>query len=138
MVTPITDIMTSDPTTVDLRDPVSDALRAFESAPYHHLIVMDGAEPVGMVSTTDVLRVLHELDEVPGRSFREYIDQQYTIDDLMTPELHSIPITGTVRDAAISLSQGTYHSVAVLDDQRLAGIVTTTDLARYLSALSDE
>jgi acetoin utilization protein AcuB len=137
-MTPITTIMTSDPTTIDLRNPVSDVLRSLESAPYHHLIVMDDDKPVGMVSTTDVLRLLHELDEHTDRTFRDYVDQQYTIDDVMTPELHSIPITGTVRDAAVALSQGTYHSVAVLDDQRLAGIVTTTDLARHLAALSED
>ena len=39
----------------------------------------------------------------------------------------------TVRDAAALLSDGSFHSVVVLDfDGALAGIVTTTDLARYL------
>jgi len=41
-----------------------------------------------------------------------------------------------VRDAAAQFSDGSFHSVVVLDDGgAVIGIVTTTDLARYVRDL---
>jgi len=44
----------------------------------------------------------------------------------------TMPVTGTVRDAAQLLSSNGFHSVPVVDGKNLAGIVTSTDLIRYL------
>jgi CBS domain-containing protein len=41
-------------------------------------------------------------------------------------------VSGAVRDAAVILSQGGFHSVPVVDGTRLAGIVTSSDLIHYL------
>ncbi len=133
-MTKISDIMTKDPTTIDVRDPLTDALRALDNAPYHHLIVTEDYEPIGMVSSTDIFRLLHELDADMDGSFSSYLDQQYTLEDAMSPELYSVQHGDSVADAARLLSSGSYHSVAVLDGRDLVGIVTTTDLAKYIVA----
>jgi CBS domain-containing protein len=133
-MTKISDIMTREPNTIDVRDPLTDALRALDNAPYHHLIVMENYEPIGMVSSTDIYRLLHELDADMDGSFSSYLDQQYTLEDAMSPGLHSVQIDDTVADAARLLSSGSFHSVAVLDETDLVGIVTTTDLAKYIVA----
>ena len=131
-MTPVTEIMTLDPTTVDRGDALSDAMRALDSAPYHHLVVTENDKPVGMLSTTDLVRLLHELDLDFDGPLRNSIDEYYTIEDAMTAELRSITVEASVRDAAAALAQGGFHSVVVLDGDSLAGIVTTTDLARYV------
>ncbi|MCP3938548.1 MAG: CBS domain-containing protein [Actinomycetia bacterium] len=131
-MTPVKKIMTVDPTTIDRADPLSAAMSALESAPYHHLVVTENDQPVGMLSTTDLVRLLHDMEfEIDG-PLRNTIDEYYTIEDAMSVGLQSISATSSVRDAAIILSQGTFHSIVVLDEDRLAGIVTTTDLARYI------
>ncbi len=133
-MTKISEIMTTDPTTIDVRDRLSDVLQALDSAPYHHLIVLENYEPIGMVSSTDVYRLLHELDaDIDGR-FYSYLDQQYSIEDAMSTGLHSVQASESVADAARLLSNGSFHSVAVLDGTDLVGIVTTTDLAKYIVA----
>jgi CBS domain-containing protein len=131
-MTKISEIMTTEPTTVDVRDRLSDVLRALDSAPYHHLIVLENHEPIGMVSSTDIFRLLHELDADMDGGFNSYIDLQYSIEDAMSPGLHSVQTTDSVADAARILSNGGFHSVAVLDGTDLVGIVTTTDLAKYI------
>ncbi|MFM7834732.1 MAG: CBS domain-containing protein [Planctomycetaceae bacterium] len=50
----------------------------------------------------------------------------------MRTDVVTMPATGTVRDAAVILSRGGFHSVPVVDGTRLAGIVTSTDLIHYL------
>ena len=64
------------------------------------------------------------------------LDHQFTIDDAMTAELLTLPESATVHDAAELLADSRRHSVLVLAaDGSLAGIVTTTDLVRYLRDL---
>ena len=43
----------------------------------------------------------------------------------------SLPTSSTVRDAAQLLSNQGFHSVPIIDGQKLVGLVTSTDLIRY-------
>ncbi len=132
-MTQVTGIMTTDPTTIERSDPVSDAFRALAQAPYHHLIVTDHERPIAMVSSTDLLRLMHDADGSDQRSVYDYLDREFTIDDAMSSDLQTVPDTATVQEAAAVLADGSLHSVVVVDAAgHLAGIVTTTDLARYV------
>lgn len=133
-MTQVTAIMTTDPTTIDRIDPVSDAFRALSRAPYHHLVVTDGDRPVGMVSSTDLLQLVNEVGGVGGdRSMYDHLDQEFTIDGAMSSDLRTLPHSATVQEAAAVLAEESFHSVVIVDDEgELAGIVTTTDLARYV------
>lgn len=131
-MTLVTQIMTIDPTTIDRTDRLSDAMRALDSAPYHHLVVTENDRVVGMLSTTDIVRLLHELDLEFDGPLSNSIDEFYSIEDAMSTKLHSIDAEATVKQAAEMLAQGSFHSLVVLDGEELAGIVTTTDLARYI------
>lgn len=136
MTTPITDIMTPDPSTIERSEPLSQAYRLLKRAPFHHLVVVEGDQPVGIIATSDILRLVYDIDGTDDRSLRTYIDHQFTIDDGMSVDLQTLSADATVRDAAALLSDGSFHSVLVLDiDGTVAGIVTTTDLARFLRDL---
>lgn len=130
----ITDVMTPEPRTVERSEPLSEAYQLLRHAPFHHLVVVEGDEPVGMLATSDILRLVYDIDGTDDRALQTYIDHQFTIDDAMTVDLHTLGLDATVRDAAALLAKGSFHSVLVLDDEgTLAGIVTTTDLARFIT-----
>ena len=68
-----------------------------------------------------------------ARTVDAVLDSQLRLADLMHSEPQTIRDTATVRDAAHALAHGTFHSLPVVDaDGTLAGIVTSTDLIRYL------
>ena len=137
-MTKVSEIMTKEPTTIDVRDPLTDALRALESASFHHLVVTEHDQPIGMVSSTDIYRLLHELDLEADGSWGSYLDQQYTLEDAMSTDLRTVQADDSVVDAARALSNGSFHSVVVLEESDLVGIVTTTDLARYIVDTASE
>jgi signal-transduction protein with cAMP-binding, CBS, and nucleotidyltransferase domain len=58
--TPIAECMTADPITVNLRDPISVALKWMQKGGYRHLPVVVDGKPVGILS---VKRVVHYLVE---------------------------------------------------------------------------
>jgi CBS domain-containing protein len=133
---PITSIMTAAVVSIDLDQPLSDAYHALQGAPYHHIPVLDGDRPVGMISSTDVLKLVYDVDGASDKMLTSMLDHQFTIDDAMTSELTTLTESATVHDAAEILSDSRRHSILVLDvDGSLAGIVTTTDLVRYLRDL---
>lgn len=127
--------MTAEPRTIERTDPISDAYRVLESAPFHHLVVVEGDEPIGMLSTADILRLVYDADGTDERRLRTYLDHQFTIDDAMTKELRTLSSEATIRDAAVAMENGDIHSVVVVDDGSLTGIVTTTDLVRFIRDL---
>jgi CBS domain-containing protein len=58
---PVRDVMSPDPVTVNLKDPIAVAVRRMEEGGYRHLPVVDGAgRPVGVLS---VKRIVHYLAE---------------------------------------------------------------------------
>lgn len=128
----ITEVMTPSPRTIERTDPISQAWAVLDDAPFHHLVVVEGDQPVGMLSSADILRLVYDVDGSDERRLRTYLDHQFVIDDAMTPDLRTLSSEATVQDAASALAGGDIHSVVVVDEGRLTGIVTTTDLVRYL------
>jgi CBS domain-containing protein len=73
-----------------------------------------------------------EFGNQDSRSLDAVLDHTYRLTDVMKAEPVTIPVSGTVRDAANVLSRGEFHSLPVVDGRKLAGMVTSTDLIRYL------
>ncbi|MFT6289595.1 MAG: CBS domain-containing protein [Ilumatobacter sp.] len=131
--TPITKVMTTDLTTIQGGQRISAAYEIFKHATIHHLPVLDGESQVGVLSSTDILRLAYDVDGTDDRSLESLLDHRFTIDNAMTPDPSSLPDTATVKEAAEILSDGSIHSVIVLERRGgAAEIVTTTELARFL------
>jgi len=125
--------MSTDLTTIQRGQRISEAYEIFKHAPFHHLPVLDGDSPVGVLSSMDILRLAYDVDGTDDRTLGVFLDHQYTIDDAMTPDPSSLPDTATVKEAAELLRDGAIHSVIVVDQSGgVSGIVTTTDLVQFL------
>ena len=130
---PVSHVMTKDPVVLEAGDSLSKARKMFEESGVHHLPVLRGSELVGILSWTDFLRVsFGEFGNQDVRSLDAVLDHTRKLQDVMRTDVVTMPVTGTVRDAAVILSRGGFHSVPVVDGTRLAGIVTSTDLIHYL------
>jgi CBS domain-containing protein len=128
--------MTTAIVSIDLDQPLSEAYHALRGAPFEHIPVLDVDRPVGMLSSTDILRLVYDVEGVNDKMLTTMLDHQFTIEDAMSSDLVTLPATATVHDAAEILANGRVHSILVLDDAgKLLGIVTTTDLVRYLRDL---
>lgn len=84
-----------------------------------------------MLSSTDILRVSYQYG-TDDRQTDAMLDHTVTVSELMK-EPTCVKRTETVRDAVRVLAEGTFHSLPVTTDSgELVGIVTTTDVMRYL------
>ena len=131
---PIKHVMSDNIHAVQQGQAVSDVFSLVHENNIHHVPVLDGKKLVGIVSSTDLMKLSVGTQNYDSSGLWAYLDTQYEIIDIMTADPKTLHVSGTVRDAAEALSNGSYHSLPVTNDERqLVGMVTSTDLIRYLS-----
>ena len=133
---PISDIMTTDVVTLTTNDDLVTAEETFKKNRIRHIPIVSGDNILGMLSYTDLMRISfadaidddeYEVDTMVYNMFR--------IEQVMVRDVVSVPPTATVREVAQFLAQKEFHALPVVDDGKLVGIVTTTDLIRFLIEL---
>jgi CBS domain-containing protein len=130
---PVSNIMTADVTTVHVGQKLSDVRKLFAEGKFHHVPVVDGQRLVGVISTTDLIKLTFEAFGQDARAIDAILDHQFSIAQAMQTNLTVVGVKDTVRQAAELLSGGQFHSLPVVDvEGNLQGIVTSTDLIRYL------
>jgi CBS domain-containing protein len=132
----LADVMTTDPVTVHLGQAISDVYGMLQSQSFHHVPVVNGATPVGLISATDILKLVYDIEGSDDRMLRTFLDHQFTLEDAMSTELITVKQDEPLRIAVDHMSNGAVHSVLVVDDGGdLVGIVTSTDLIQQLGDL---
>ncbi|MGE0784263.1 MAG: CBS domain-containing protein [Sandaracinaceae bacterium] len=129
---PIKSIMSDQVFTVHTGQKLSDARKLMVQHGMHHVPVVSGDRLVGLLAASDILGLSVEGVGSDQRAMDAYLDHQFSIEDQMIKDVRTLEKDGTIRDAAELLADGKFHAVPILDDGALAGIVTTTDLVRYL------
>jgi CBS domain-containing protein len=56
----------------------------------------------------------------------------FTIEHVMAKNIVSVSSETTIKETAEILAKREFHAIPVVDDEKLVGIVTTTDLINYL------
>ncbi len=131
---PLSTVMTKDPTTVNVTNKLSEVRKLMSDGSIHHVPVVSGTKLVGLLSATDMVRLSFSAYGADARAVDAMLDHEFTIEKVMSTELTTLKTSQKVRDAAAVLSSGNFHSIPVVDDDgNLAGIVTSTDLIRYLA-----
>jgi len=131
--TPVSKIMTSDVITINHKDDLVTAERLFKEKKIRHIPVVSGDEIQGMLSYTDLLRISYA-DAVYGdeEDVDTVVYNMFTIEQVMAKNLISVNSTTTIKEVAEILSKKEFHALPVVDNNKLVGIVTTTDLINYL------
>ncbi len=111
------DIMTSNPETVDARQSAAYAVEKMQNGGYSQIPVLRGTQIVGMVTERDVIRNLqHDMSAL-------------SVQAVMSPEGVPTVDPGTPADIAADLLQ-TYQAILVQSQGRLQGIVTRSDVMK--------
>lgn len=130
---PVSNIMSSQMLTVHTAQKVSEVYELLTENNIRHVPVVNGNELVGLISSTDMMKLSLDAYGTPDSASTEYLDSQFSITDVMSTELNTVKSDDSIRTAAEKLSTGAQHSLPVVDaDGMLVGIVTTTDLINYL------
>ncbi len=130
----ISKIMTTNIIAVHQGQKLSDVRHIIVDSNIHHVPVVDGKKLVGLISFTDFMKLNIVISGADERTIDSIVDQQFTIQDIMTTELTTVKNTNSVRQASKILAESNFHSLPVINEQEeIVGIVTMTDLIQYFN-----
>jgi len=130
---PVSTIMTKNIIKLAISDDLSKAESLFKHHKIRHIPVVNGATIIGMLSYTDLLRIsfadaIDEDEEVVDTT----VYNMFTVEQVMAKKLITISPETTIKEAAEILASKEFHALPVCEGHLLVGIITTTDLIKYL------
>ena len=128
----VSSIMTSDVQTVSVNNSLQEANDLFSKHHIRHIPVVSGEKLIGILSHTDILRISFGNtfgDEQTGGD--QAIFDMLSINQVMKHSPVTVSPDDTLKDAAQVLADREFHALPVVQDDRLVGIITTTDLIKY-------
>jgi len=120
----VAEIMSKNIVTIEGGATVLFAARLMEEKNVGGLPVADAGNPVGMLTERDLVRRVLARGLDPNK---------VTVNEVMSSPLVSIPPDAFVEDASDLMVRHKVRRLAVIESGRLVGIVTGTDLARFVS-----
>ncbi len=132
--TPISDVMTKHVLAVGVDAKLSEVRQLLTGEDIHHVPVVEGRRPVGIISSRDLVQLVREAGaSQAGLGIDDLLDRAGNLSEVMTRDLVTMRSDEAVDRAIDLIADGSIHSVLVVDlDHRLVGIVTDTDLLDYL------
>ncbi len=130
---PVSSIMTQNVVKLNLSDDLTKAESLFKKHHIRHIPVVNGNVILGMLSYTDLLRI----------SFADAVDEDedvvdatvynmFSVEQVMARNLVKVSPDATIKEVAEILATKEFHALPVVEGDLLVGIVTTTDLIKYL------
>lgn len=131
--TPVSMIMTESVITLKKKDRLETAEMLFKKHKIRHIPVVSGDEVVGILSYTDLLRIsFADITDNFEESADVLIYNMFTIKQIMSQHVVTVSSSQSIKDVAKIFACREFHALPVVDDNKLVGIVTTTDLIKYL------
>lgn len=132
VLTPVSDIMTKNVVKLNSTDHLSKAEALFKAHHIRHIPVMQDQKVVGMLSYTDLLKVsladFGDNDECV--EFTVY--NVFSLEQVMTKNVVTVFPYTPIKEVAEILSAHDFRALPVIYENELVGMVTTTDLIKYL------
>ena len=132
---PISMIMTKDVITLNKTDRLDTAGLLFKRHKIRHIPIVEATKIIGMLSYTDLLRLsFADMTDIDNDSSDTTVYGMLTIEQVMKQNVVSVSSTKSIKEVAEILAVQEFHALPVVDKNDLKGIVTTTDLIKYLIA----
>ena len=119
----IRDIMEKDVITIENDKTAQDAAKIIAENDISFLVVMNDGIPQGVLSESDFVRRIAVEDKKSS---------QVLVSEIMSYKFRSVGPTTTIEDAIQKMLNKNIRRLLVLDNEKLVGVVTQTDLASYL------
>ena len=124
----IADVMTKSVISVDASITINEAAKMMEDTKVGAVIVMENNTPVGIVTDRDFsVKVAAHAYQITS-----------PIKQIMSAPLFSINSDETVRTAADLMHDRGIRKLPVIDDEKVVGIITSTDIVNLLAVCVEE
>ena len=119
----IRDIMEKDVITIENDKTAQDAAKIIAEKDISFLVIMNDGKPEGILSESDFVRKIAAEDKIAS---------EIKITEVMSYKFRSVAPTTTIEDAIQKMLNNNIRRLIILDNEKLVGVITQTDLASYL------
>ena len=129
---PVKEIMTKEVFTVQENEKLSAVVDIFRKHKIRHIPVLSGRKITGIISRTDINRLtfgaLFENQEGADEAVLEIL----SLNQVMTSKPKVVSEEDSIKEIAEIFATEEFHALPVVANGELKGIVTTTDVIKYL------
>lgn len=129
--TPISKIMSNDIITVNKTQSIREVSDIIEDKNIHHVPVVSRDKVIGILSKVDLQKISF-VNSYDNDGLTTAMYDNFNIEQVMTKDVKVVQKSDTIYEVATILSKNEFHSLSVVEEEKLARIVTTTDLIKYL------
>ena len=119
----IRDIMEKNVITIDYDKTALEAAEIISEKNISFLVIMKEGLPIGVLSESDFVRKVAAEDKKAS---------EIKISEVMSYKFRSVGPTTTIEDAIQKMLNNNIRRLLILDNDKLVGVITQTDLASYL------
>jgi len=119
----VRDIMEKNVITIDINETADNAANQMKENDISFLVIIENGKPVGVVSERDFVQKL---------CINNQNSSDVKISDIMSYKFRWVNPTTKIEDAIQKMLNNNIRRLLVLDDEKLVGVITQTDLASYL------
>ncbi|QCX37688.1 CBS domain-containing protein [Aureibaculum algae] len=129
---PVSRIMTQNVVVIKQNAKLPEADKLFKEHKIRHAPVVKNKKIVGMLSLTDLSRISFADNYDDNESIDDSIYSMLSVGQIMANNPVIVSSETIIKDVASLLINKEFHALPVVDNDQLVGIVTTTDLLKYL------
>ncbi len=129
---PISSIMTRKLVKLNITDSLTKAEELLKKNKVRHLLVVSGNKLIGILSYADLLKVSLPDFGDEDESVDTTVFNMFTLEQVMVKNVTTIQMNENIKLAAEILAKKDFRALPVMDENLLVGILTTTDLIKYL------
>lgn len=119
----VRDIMEKNVITIDIDETANNAANQMKENDISFLVIIENGKPVGVVSERDFVQKL---------CINNQSSSDVKISDIMSYKFRWVNPTTKIEDAIQKMLNNNIRRLLILDDEKLVGVITQTDLASYL------
>ena len=119
----VRDIMEKNVITIDINETANNAANQMKENDISFLVIIENGKPVGVVSERDFVQKL---------CINNQNSSDVKISDIMSYKFRWVNTTTKIEDAIQKMLNNNIRRLLILDDEKLVGVITQTDLASYL------
>jgi CBS domain-containing protein len=128
----VKDIMTQNPATLERNETLDLAESVMNLGRIRHMPVVDDGKLVGIVSQRDLFRSALITALGFGRKVTSALIKTIKVKEIMTEKVITIAPNASIKDAARQMIEKKIGCLPVVEEDRLIGLVTETDMLRYV------
>ncbi|MFQ5887074.1 MAG: HPP family protein [Candidatus Hydrothermarchaeales archaeon] len=112
--------------TVQKDDTIEELVAMFREHDYHGFPVLDNDKVVGVVTKTDLLKIVTITPRKVGRMFASHVE------DIMTPPPNTVDPHTTLLEAVDMLNKNRIRTLPIVDGERFIGLLSYSDLVKTI------